>query len=189
MRFTRQLEAPKTGCDKWADNNAVDDHATFRRPTSYIATLNTRLPSMHSSTLARTQVRERQVLIDKDPQVDLNQLNTLNKWELVAKANEAILGMVGQSCLELGKAKAVGVRRVQSRGVVYELDSPNMEVWLCRERDSFMARFSGTSIVRDKAIPVIVEYVPTSHNTDALAENNKIGCNSGIGEDALISMK
>jgi len=64
-----------------------------------------------------------------------------------------------------------------------------MAVWLRRERDSFMARFSGTSIVRDKAIPVIVEYVPTSHNTDALAENNKIGCNSGIGEDALISMK
>jgi len=34
-------------------------------------------------------VRERQVLIDKDPQEGSNQLNTLNKWELVAKENEA----------------------------------------------------------------------------------------------------
>ena len=52
-----------------------------------------------------------------------------------------------------------------------------------------MARFSGTSIVRDKAIPVIVEYVPISHNTDTLAENSKIKHDSGIGEGALLSMR
>jgi len=94
-----------TGCNQWADNNAVDDHATFRMPTSYAAALNTKLPSMHSSMLARTWVRERQVLIDKDPQADLNQLDTLNELELVAKENKAILGMLGQLCLELGKEK------------------------------------------------------------------------------------
>jgi len=63
------------------------------------------------------------------------------------------------------------------------------QVWLHRERDSFMARFGGTSIVRDNAILAIVEYIPTSHNTDALAENNKIKHNTGIGEGALTSMK
>ena len=107
----------------------------------------------------------------------------------MAKANEAIFGMMGQLCLEPGKVKAVSVRRLHSGGVVYELDSPSTVALLCRESDSFTARFSGMSIVRDKAIPVIVKYVPISYNTDALAENNKIEHDSGIGEGALTSMK
>jgi len=37
------------GCDRRADNDVVDNHSTFGRPTSYAAALNTRLPSMHPS--------------------------------------------------------------------------------------------------------------------------------------------
>ena len=167
-KLVRGAKDTLVGSDEWANIGVADDHATIRRPTYFVADLNTRLPSRHPSMLARMQMRERQVLIDKDPQVGSNQIKVLNKWELVAKANKAISGMMGQSCPEPGM-KAVGMRRLHNGGVVYKLDSPSMVAWLCRERDSFTARFSRMSIVRDKAIPIIVEYVPISHRTDALA--------------------
>ena len=65
-------------------------------------------------------------------------------------------------------------------GVVYELDSPET-AWLRRERARFTAKFGGMSIVRDETVLVIVENVPTSHSTDALAVNRKIERDSGIG--------
>jgi len=40
-------------------------------------------------------MRERQMLIDKDPQADLNQLDTLNKQELVQR-KQGHLGHGGQ---------------------------------------------------------------------------------------------
>src|SRR5882724_4771269 len=57
---------------------------------SYTAALNSRLPAAHNNTLARTQVRESQVLIDRDLWDTSNHQAKLNKWELVAKANEAL---------------------------------------------------------------------------------------------------
>jgi len=57
---------------------------------TYANTLNRQLLEAHLSTLARSQVKERQVLIDKDLASKLNQLAELNKRKLVAKANEAL---------------------------------------------------------------------------------------------------
>src|SRR5882724_4707597 len=50
-KVVRGAKDALVGCDGRADNDAVDDHATFRRPTS-AAALNTRLPSTHPSMLA-----------------------------------------------------------------------------------------------------------------------------------------
>jgi len=66
------------------------------RPTSYVAALTSGLPAAHSSTLARSHIRDSQVLIDKDPQVSSNHLDTLNKQELVTKANEVLGRMAMQ---------------------------------------------------------------------------------------------
>src|SRR5882672_10118906 len=73
--------------------------------------------------------------------------------------------------------------------MVYEFDSPETATWLRRDRTAFTEKFGGTSIVRDKAIPMLVEYVPTLHSTDALVENKKIERDSGIGEGTLLSTR
>jgi len=67
------------------------------RPKYYaaMAALSNSLPTMHPSTLARSHVRESQVLIDKNPQVSSNPLDMLNVRELITKANEAVARMMG----------------------------------------------------------------------------------------------
>jgi len=63
---------------------------------TYADALNRQLPAAHLSTLARGQVKDRQVLIDKDLAAKANQLADLNKCKLVAKANEALAHMATQ---------------------------------------------------------------------------------------------
>jgi len=52
---------------------------------TYADALNRWLPAAHLSTLVRGQVKDRQVLIDKDPVSQSNQLAGLNERKLVAK--------------------------------------------------------------------------------------------------------
>jgi len=52
-----------------------------------------------------------------------------------------------------------------------------------------MAGFWGTAMVRDRATSVIIEFVPVEHSPDALAENRRIKCNSGLDEASLTSTR
>jgi len=51
---------------------------------------------VHPNTLARTWVREHQVLVNHDPSVSSNHLSELNEQELVMKVNEALESMTSQ---------------------------------------------------------------------------------------------
>ena len=94
--------------------------------------------------------------MDKDSQAGSNQLNTLNEWELVAKANETLIKMASQVSHGPSKLKALGVTRLKNGGIVYGLDSPEMANWLLKERSSFMASFGRTSVVKEKLVPVLI---------------------------------
>jgi len=61
--------------------------------------------------------------------------------------------------------------------------------WLRKEKVVFIEHFCGTSIVREKMVSVILEYVPITHNPDALAENRRIEHNSDMHEGALVSTR
>jgi len=65
--------------------------------TTYTEALSRHLPLVHPNTLARTCIRERQVLVDKDPLVSTNHLDMLSKCKLIANANEAMVKMVDLS--------------------------------------------------------------------------------------------
>ena len=54
---------------------------------SYVEALNHHLPPIHLSTLARKRVKEKQVLVDKEPTANTDPLQDLTKCKLVAKAN------------------------------------------------------------------------------------------------------
>jgi len=57
--------------------------------------------------------------------------------------------------------------------------------WLRKEKEAFTSGFRGTSIMRERAISVIVEYVPVLHSPDVLAENRKFEQDSGLEEGTL----
>jgi len=55
--------------------------------TTYVDVLNSHLPSTHQSTLTRSRIKNRQVLIDRDASEGCNLLQGLTECELVTKAN------------------------------------------------------------------------------------------------------
>src|SRR5882724_9990038 len=57
--------------------------ATLDAFTTYVEALSRKLPASHLSTLMQTRVKERQVLIDKDPATATNHLAKITKHELV----------------------------------------------------------------------------------------------------------
>src|SRR5882724_5579664 len=64
--------------------------------TTYMESLSRKLPALHLSTLLWTHIKERQVLIDKDPAATMNHLAELTERELVEKENEALACMATQ---------------------------------------------------------------------------------------------
>jgi len=58
-----------------------------------------------------------------------------------------------------------------------------------KEKVTFSEELGGTSMVKDRAITIIIEYVLISHTPDALAENRKIKWDSELDEGSLISMR
>ena len=69
--------------------------------------------------------------------------------------------------------RAVGAKRLQNGGIINELNIPETANWLRKEK-VFTDGFRGMVIMRDKAVPIIVEYVPVSHSPDMLTENRKL---------------
>jgi len=90
---------------------------------TYAEVLNSWLPTTHLSMLARMQIIDRQVLIDRDMTMDTNHLHCLTEWELVAKANEVLLHMVSQMSQSVGDTKAISTKRLCNSGIIYELNS------------------------------------------------------------------
>jgi len=134
-------------------------------------------------------VKERQVLIDKDPASEMNQLAALNKRELVAKANEALARMTAQLPQGLAELRAVGEKKLNNRGVMYELDKPETASWVRKEKAVFMAGFRSLAVMRDRAISVLVEFIPVAHSLDVLAEDRRIEHDSGLEEGVLLSTR
>jgi len=61
--------------------------------------------------------------------------------------------------------------------------------WVRKEKAAFTAGIEGTVVVRDRATPVIVEFVPVAHSPDALAENRRVKHDSRLEEGSLISTR
>ena len=124
------------------------------------------------SHLAKANARNCQILIDKDPHAEQNNLDTLTERELVAKANEAIeqLG----ATLDIKDYTFMGVKKLANGGVVFDMNTPNSVKWVHLHKRAFTEKFGGTAIIKERTVSVIIEYVPTSYTPDALAEHRKI---------------
>jgi len=57
---------------------------------------------------------------------------------------------------------------------VYELSSLEVAKWVSKEKVAFAEGFSGTSVIKYRAVSMIVEYILVTHSPDPLTENRKI---------------
>jgi len=93
------------------------------------------------------------------------------------------------SAHSLSEHKAIGAKKLHNGGVVLELSSPEVEKWLRKEKAIFAEEFRDTSVVKDREITIITEYIPISHSPDMLAENRRIEWDSGLDESSLNSTR
>jgi len=156
--------------------------------TSYIAALTRQLLLSHQNNLACNCTREKQILIDKDPHTTSNNLAELMETELVAKANEANEQM--KAWLEGNKfddVRFIGARHLSNGGIIYKLNSTEATKIICKERETFIEHFGGTSIAKNRAATVIIEYFPISHSINFLGEYRKVERDLGLEPDSLLS--
>jgi len=70
--------------------------------------------------------------------------------------------------------RVVRAKKLQNGGIVYELNKPELAQWLRKEKVEFTKHYGESSIIKDKSVSIIVEYIPVTHNPDALGESRKI---------------
>ena len=136
--------------------------------STYADALNRQLPTSHASTLAWSHARNRQVLVAKTPDATANHLDNLDEGKLVEKVNEAITKMTRQADQHPNEVKVIRAKKLQNGGVVYKLNNLEAALWLCQEKVNFTKHFGESSVIKDRMILVISEYVPITHNPDAL---------------------
>src|SRR5882724_2874687 len=157
--------------------------------TTYAQALNSRLPTMHLSMLARTRIKGRQILVDKDPSADMSHLQELTEHVLVAKANEVLSMMKTKLTDSPGAPWAVRAKKLHNGGVVFELGDDATAQWVRKEKATFTSAFGSTSVVRMWSILFIVKYVPVSHSPDAMSEHRRIERDSGLTKDSLLATR
>ena len=72
---------------------------------------------------------------------------------------------------------------------MYDLSNLEVAKWVSKEKAAFAEGFCGTSVIKDRATSVIVEYVLIAHSPDALVENRKIEHKSRLEDAALLSTR
>ena len=97
--------------------------------------------------------------------------------------------MATQLSQGLVEPRVVGAKKLSNRGIMYELDKPETANWVRKEKAAFTARFGGSTVVKDRATSVLVEFVPVAHSPDALTENRRIKCDSRLEEGVLLSTR
>jgi hypothetical protein len=152
---------------------------------SYAAALKGNVPFSHPNNLAKARARAKQILIDTDPQGEQDTLGELTEQELVAKANEAISNL--EEDHDLASIEFIGAKKLANGGIVFDLDTEQAAKWIQANKNAFTSKFSGTATIKERALTVIVEYVPLSHSPEALAEMRRIERDSKLPAGSLLA--
>src|SRR5882724_1603692 len=89
----------------------------------------------------------------------------------------------------LAELRAVGAKKLNNRGVVYELNKPETASWVRKDKAAFTAGFGSSAVMRDRAISVLVEFLQVAHSPVVLAEDRRIEHDSGLEEGVLLSTR
>jgi hypothetical protein len=154
------------------------------RSMSHTAALMGNVPFSHPNNLVKAKATAKQILIDTDPQGEKDTLGELTEQELVAKANEAISKL--EEDHNLASIAFIGAKKLANGGIVFDLDTEEAVRWIQANKNVFISKFSGTATIKDRALTVIVEYIPLSHSPEALAEMRRIERDSKLPGGSLL---
>ena len=154
---------------------------------SYATALKGNIPILHQSILACARAKSCQILIDNDPTANSNPLMELNKHELVMKANIALDKIKDYSCPSIGKF--IGAKKLTNGGVVLDLNEVQTAKWVQENKGRFIENFGATVIIKDRAIAVIVEYVPTTYSPGLSSEHRKIKGDSNLPNQSILATR
>ena len=85
--------------------------------------------------------------------------------------------------------RIVGAKKLQNGSIVYELINPESATWLCKEKAEFTKHYGEATVMKDKSVSILVEYVPITHNPDALGESKKIEREMGLPAKSIESTR
>ena len=120
--------------------------------------------NLHSSLLAKCDLRAKQVLIDKAPNAQSHDIVRSSEADILAKANEAIKKMsITDSPLPhpSSRCKETPKRSILPRNELRNLCRGTLKPMLTSD---FIRNFDTTSTIKPNNYPIIAEFVPTSFN-------------------------
>ena len=127
--------------------------------------------NLYSSLVAKCDLRAKQVLIDKAPNMPSHSIANHLEADILAKANKAIqkLTLTNQPS---PLPEVVGVKKLPSGAMFLEMNSEEAAALFLQPTLTcdFIRHFNNTSIIRPNNYPIIVQFVPTSFNPSSKEE-------------------
>lgn len=122
------------------------------------------LGSVHYSIVAKGQLQEKQVLVEKAPGVESNGLKDLTERMLIEKAKLA-LDRMGRGAEDRPEGmEFVAATKLRNGGVVYDMSSVEAARWLRKDdvKRSFLQGYDSQAIIKNRIYLVVAEFVPCS---------------------------
>ena len=103
------------------------------------------------------------------------------------KANIALDKIRDHSCPPTGKF--IGAKKLTNGGVVLDLNEVQTAKWIQEQKRQFIENFSATVVIKDRAIAVVVKYVPMSFSLDFPSEYRKIESDSQLPNQSILETR
>jgi hypothetical protein len=191
---TNQLEQAMQEITEWNTNRTNAPTTTPDRtyqPMTYANAIQQHVPPAHESVVARGKLTVKQIMIQKDPNITNNVLESLTEKDLVAKANTTLDLMGVEAADKLRGTMFVGAKKLKNGNVLYQLNSMDAGHWIKQPdvQKAFVANYGGTSNIQTKLHYVIAEFVPTTYDAGSSYAHAKVEEDSGISGDTIAFSK
>jgi hypothetical protein len=158
------MEGPASSNADIDDGVATQEAAMQREQRSYVevARDRARIPAEHAATIAKGDMRERQIVVQTDSQASAQSLTSLTEKELVEKANIALELMTTDPREKPAGATFVSALKTKTGSVIYTLNSEPAARYLRKDKTmrEFIRSYGGTSTAAPRTCQLIVEFVP-----------------------------
>jgi hypothetical protein len=161
------------------------------RPT-YAAVTQVQVPPRHAEVLARSQGREKQVLIDSTSATSQDGLRELTERELVVKANTTV-ELMGE--LAVGKPEGgelfVGAQKLQRGGIIYVMRTVAAAEWLRQAdiREKFMSFFGGQGRMRERGCVIVLKFVPVTFEPSSPSARRRVEEENEMRREEIVEAK
>lgn len=169
-------------------NNA--GHPQHHQAMTYATVTRIQVTPQHEEVIARTQSRDKQVLID-----DIGEgvaTGDMTERELVAKANMTVELMgIEAADKPTGEKLFVGAKKLARGGILYLMESVEAAKWMRREdvKKAFENKYGGQVQIRDRGYNIILEYVPISFQPMSGTAQRNVERENGIAEGEIMSAR